>query len=99
MLNRRSGGGRVVPEIVGVGHAALTEEEVDQIGWAHPRVRVGESDDAVDESDAQHLHDGVLAQARVFTVAGPPDVGADEQRPQQPLSIRSIMNASKLNEN
>ena len=74
-----------LPKVVAVGHPALAEEQVNEAGGTHPGVGVREGDHGVDERQHEHLGHRILADARAFPQAGPPDVGADKKCPNQAL--------------
>ena len=81
-----------LPKIVVVCNSALAKEQINEPGGAHPRVRIGVGENGVDERKHHHLRDWVLADARLLSVAGPPNVAADKQ------SANEASNGSQQNE-
>lgn len=63
-----------LPQGIGIGDAALVEQQVDELAGVHARVRVGVRDHGRDQRHHQHLRHRVLAQLRVLAVAAPVDI-------------------------
>ena len=76
-----------LPQVIRVGHATLTKQEINQSGWAHASVRVRIRNDAVDQSNAQNFQDRILAETGALAVARPPNVGSDKQSSNQSLLL------------
>ena len=73
------------PQVIRVGHATLTKQEINQSRRTHTCVRVRICNDSVNQSNAQNFKDRILAETRTFAIAGPPDVGSDKQSSNQTL--------------
>lgn len=68
-----------------VSDAALGEQSIDELGRAHARIRIRESQHRGYSRNHEHFHDGVLAQLALLSKLAPPDVRLDEDRGDEPL--------------
>ena len=70
----------VVADALLIRDAALTEEQVDQLGRVHAGVRIREGQQGRSEGDDHDFGDGIFAEFRRLAETTPPDVALDEQR-------------------